>query len=315
MDQIPGFATSPAAANLDNLFARVGALEGALANMGEFVKRISDRSILTLQGSTIAGVATGPTALQINQTWTSSGLIAGGLQVRIFASGAENASSSVLSLLGGVNGTTNLGFFTISGALSVPSTIQAGSGFITNSGNMIQTVAKSFIKCSADGQINLTNAAGTGFTGLTLGPESSSFPQLVASSGNVLIRHGDTSIGAGIINTGPLGYGPAGFNVGGAVIQATSKSTPVTLSTACGTITMNNAALLSLASASFTWTNTLIAATDVVIVNFGAVGAGAYIVNVQTLAGSATVTLTNITAGSLSDAVVLEFALIKAVAS
>jgi hypothetical protein len=60
-------------------------------------------------------------------------------------------------------------------------------------------------------------------------------------------------------------------------------------------------------------TNSLISANDVLIVNVagGAATAGTYNVFTSTLsAGSATIVLRNISAGSLSEAVVINFALI-----
>ena len=71
-----------------------------------------------------------------------------------------------------------------------------------------------------------------------------------------------------------IGY-PVGL--GGAVTQATSKSTGVTLNFPSGSITMNGAALADATNVSFTVTNSSIAATDVVIVNHASAGtAGAY---------------------------------------
>ena len=98
----------------------------------------------------------------------------------------------------------------------------------------------------------------------------------------------------------------------GAVTQATSKSTGVTLNKSMGKITMNGAALASGATVLFTLTNSKITANDVVIVNLGSAGtSGAYwpyVANVGT--GTAVIGLYNNTAGSLSEAVVVNFAII-----
>ena len=99
----------------------------------------------------------------------------------------------------------------------------------------------------------------------------------------------------------------------GAVTQATSKSTAVTLNKSNGQITMNNAALANGASISFTLNNTLISARDVIIVNVagGAATAGSYTSYVSTItSGSAVISLYNISSGSLSEAVVLNYAII-----
>lgn len=96
--------------------------------------------------------------------------------------------------------------------------------------------------------------------------------------------------------------------------QLTSKSTGVTLNTITGEITMNGAALASDTTVSFTLTNSTIAATDVLILNHIATGtAGAYLLNAQAAAGSASINVRNITAASLSEAIVIAFAVIKAV--
>lgn len=111
--------------------------------------------------------------------------------------------------------------------------------------------------------------------------------------------------------TGAIGYGAG---VGGAVTQSTSKSTGVTLNKVSGAITLNNSALSSSAVASFTLTNSTIAATDVVLVciKSGAT-AGAYTVVVDEVStGSCRVSVTNGSSGSLSEAVVLNFVVFKA---
>ena len=113
------------------------------------------------------------------------------------------------------------------------------------------------------------------------------------------------------LNTDKAGYITGD---GGTVTQATSKSTAVTLNKKCGTVTLNNAALAADAIVSFTLTNSTIAATDVVVLNHASAGtAGKYALNAQAAAGSASINVTNISAGSLSEAIVIRFAVIKAV--
>lgn len=109
---------------------------------------------------------------------------------------------------------------------------------------------------------------------------------------------------------GVLGYSTAAQ---GTVTQATSKSTAVTLNKSAGQITMNNAALAGATAVSFTLTNNLISANDVLILNVGAgATAVAYTVYTSSIsAGSAVITLRNLTAAtSLSEAVVINFALL-----
>jgi hypothetical protein len=104
---------------------------------------------------------------------------------------------------------------------------------------------------------------------------------------------------------------------GGTVTQATNKSTGVTLSKRCGQITMNAEALAAAAEVSFTLTNSTIAATDVVMVSIASgATAGAYSVQCDaTAAGSCRISVGNRNAGSLSEAIVLNFVVIKAVAA
>ena len=106
-----------------------------------------------------------------------------------------------------------------------------------------------------------------------------------------------------------IGYATAAQ---GAVTQATSKSTGVTLNKSAGKITMNGAALGAGATALFTLTNNMISANDVMIVNVGSGGtSGAYWPYVANLsAGSAVIGLYKHPGGSLSEAPVINFAII-----
>jgi hypothetical protein len=104
---------------------------------------------------------------------------------------------------------------------------------------------------------------------------------------------------------------------GGTVTQSSSKSTGVTLNKRCGQITMNNASLAAAAEVSFTLTNSFIAATDVVVASIASgATAGAYNLQVDASAsGSCRISLGNMSSGSLSEAVVINFAVISAVNS
>ena len=98
----------------------------------------------------------------------------------------------------------------------------------------------------------------------------------------------------------------------GAVTQLTSKATGVTLNKSAGQITMHNASLAAGTTVLFTLTNNLLSAKDVLIVNVGSGGtSGAYwpyVANVG--AGSAVIGVYNNTASPLSQAIVLNFAVI-----
>lgn len=100
---------------------------------------------------------------------------------------------------------------------------------------------------------------------------------------------------------------------GGSVTQTTSKSTGVELNTPCGQITMDAASLAADTAVAFTLTNSQIAPQDVVAVSIkSGATAGAYAVSTLDIAsGSVKIVLRNLTAGALSEAVVLNFVLIK----
>jgi len=115
------------------------------------------------------------------------------------------------------------------------------------------------------------------------------------------------------LNTDKAGYV---VGEGGTVTQATSKSTGVTLSKKCGQITMNAAALAADTTVTFTLTNTEVVATDIIILNHVSEGtAGSYLLNAQAGSGSASINVRNITGDTLSEAIVIGFAIIKAVVS
>jgi len=118
-------------------------------------------------------------------------------------------------------------------------------------------------------------------------------------------------------STGTAGIG-YGTGAGGTVTQATNKSTGVTINKICGQITMNNAALAAGALVSFLVTNSTFVATDSVIVNLagGKASTGTYECWIDGTGGGAFwITVKNISAGSLSEALVLNFAIIKGVAA
>ncbi|WP_206631167.1 hypothetical protein [Mesorhizobium sp. M7A.F.Ca.MR.362.00.0.0] len=134
------------------------------------------------------------------------------------------------------------------------------------------------------------------------------------NNGNYTITHTAgvlTFSGSVVLSSagGSIGY-VAG--AGGAVAQATDKTTTVILNRPTGAITMQATALAAGAIVSFTLTNSVITADDVLILNHKAVGTpGGYSLNARCAAGSATIDVRNNTAGSLSEAIVIQFALVQ----
>lgn len=101
----------------------------------------------------------------------------------------------------------------------------------------------------------------------------------------------------------------------GTVTQATDKGTGVTLNKSAGRITMNNAALAGGAVVSFVLTNSLISTNDTIIVNVSSnttgSAAGAYTTYISYMsAGTALISLRNLSATSYSEAVIINFSII-----
>ena len=101
----------------------------------------------------------------------------------------------------------------------------------------------------------------------------------------------------------------------GTVTQANTsgKATPVTLNRPAGRITMDGATLATATNATFTLNNSFISANDTVILTIsgGQATPGSYNVFANALAaGSVSISLRNISGGSLSEAVVINFAII-----
>jgi hypothetical protein len=114
---------------------------------------------------------------------------------------------------------------------------------------------------------------------------------------------------------GSMGYVPG---AGGAVTQATNRTTGVTIDKLCGTITTNNASLAAEASAEFTVTNSKVDVGDVVLVSqqSGAVGAMTDVFVSAVAKGSFNLKVANgnVASGTAeTGAILINFAIIKAV--
>jgi len=113
-----------------------------------------------------------------------------------------------------------------------------------------------------------------------------------------------------VLSSEQLGYTT---DAQGTVTQATSKSTAVTLNKSAGQITMNNASLATATNATFTLNNSFISSNDTVILTIsgGQATPGSYNVFANALGtGTVSITLRNISGGTLSEAVVVNFAII-----
>lgn len=114
--------------------------------------------------------------------------------------------------------------------------------------------------------------------------------------------------------TEEIGYAAAAQ---GTVTQLTDKSTAVTLNKSMGRITMSNASLATATNATFTLNNSTISANDTVILTIsgGQATAGSYNAFANSLAtGSVSITLRNISGGTLSEAVIINFCVLHGAA-
>ena len=131
------------------------------------------------------------------------------------------------------------------------------------------------------------------------------FPAVMSVTGNVVSTGNIYSAGSGTV-----GYAAG---AGGTVSQSGNKSGGVTLNKPTGQITMQNTALGADTSVSFAFTNSTIGTNDLLLLNIvgGVATAGTYNLDANCTTGSATVTVRNITGGSLSEAIVLRYAVIR----
>jgi hypothetical protein len=134
------------------------------------------------------------------------------------------------------------------------------------------------------------------------------FPAVVSVIGNVLTNTGNVLVNGGV---GGVGY-TAG--AGGTVTQSGGggKTAGVTLNKQSGQITMQATALGAATIVSFVLTNSTIGANDLLLLQHQSGGTlGSYTLNAACAAGSATIYVRNNTAGSLSEALVVRYVVIK----
>lgn len=212
------------------------------------------------------------------------------------------------------------------GTASSPSAVQSGdtlaritasgygtSGYVLASGNVSTTsidflATENFATANAGSSINFYTSpigAVTKTLSATVTANVSTFPTVLSATGNVVSTGNIYSAGSGTVgyNTG----------AGGTVSQSGNKAGGVTLNKPSGEITMQNTALGSDTSVSFTFTNSTIGARDLLLLNIvgGVTTPGTYNLDANCTTGSAVITVRNITAGSLSEAIVLRYAVIR----
>jgi hypothetical protein len=216
----------------------------------------------------------------------------------------------------------------LNGATAVygsPTTLQSGAAvrlrfyLATNSWYSIITDSSPFgaaiqaflaTPSSANLAAAVTDETGSGALVFATSPTLTT-PAIGAATGTSLTTT-DSQLVSG---TGKQGYATGS---GGTASQGSGsgKATGVTLSKSCGSITMDAANLNTATTVSFTLTNTVIEAGDILVMNHLSGGTfGAYTLNAQCAAGSASINVRNVTAGNLAEAIVIRFAVIKAVSA
>lgn len=246
--------------------------------------------------ATIGGVSPGTPGVSNTITFSATGnyafefvTIDGGITIWVFDdSRAPGIIPSPMQFTNTtVSTSTTTGAVVVTGGVGIGGNLNVG-GISAFSGNIT-------------GNLNVTgNITGGNIT----------TPGLITSVG--LNSAGNIASSGRIQSTSPTGGVGYATGAGGLVTQGGNKSTAVTLNTATGEITMASTNLAAATSVSFTLTNSNLDGTDVMIINHVSGGtAGAYVFNVACNTGSAVITVRNVTAGTLGEAIVLRFAVIK----
>jgi hypothetical protein len=235
---------------------------------------------------------------------TGIGAFSGGLTAANLS--GTNSGDQVITLTGDVTGSGSASFAATIGANAVTSAKIANSAVSYAKIQNVSATSKLLGRASAGAGVveELGLAGGLAISGTNLSLAAIT-PTSVAASAAV------TSSGA----TNGVGYATG---AGGTVTQATSKSTGVTLNKVSGQVTTHNASLAAAAVVAFTVTNSAVAATDTINLNLasGNATAGTYRYWVEGVAaGSFKIVIENRSGGALGEALVFNFAVVKAVAA
>lgn len=180
----------------------------------------------------------------------------------------------------------------------------------------LYTLGPGFTTSVTNVQDGAAVTTGTGLSGgLSIGTQASADLRLYTNNTLRLTMAGATG---NITTTGKFQSSGGGIGyttgAGGTVTQGTSRTTTVVNNKLCGTITMFSAAQGSDAVVTFTLTNSFIEATDYLQVqHISATDGGAWTFSTVCSAGSATISIRNVSGGSITSATPLQFLIIKAV--
>ena len=185
-------------------------------------------------------------------------------------------------------------------------------------GTIDALAANASIQIPANGVMEFWSASATGWYSSV-----NQHKNLAASNTGVLpIANGGTNSSTGTPTfTGLLASGTTGIGyttgAGGTVAQATSRTTGVTLNKLTGAITLLSGTTTAGTFSSFTVTNSTVAATDAVIVNFvsGATADSYSLCVTAVAAGSFRIQVHNIAAVAVAEAPVIRFTVIKGISA
>jgi len=204
----------------------------------------------------------------------------------------NGANSTVL----GKDSTGKIEFATLNSVLqSAP--VDLGSQPLTTTGALTVGSLSPTLAITAS-SLTVSGATSTG----SLSISGATSTAAITSSSTILANGNSSKIG---YNTG----------AGGTITQgAGAKTNSVTLNRPTGIIVTDNAALNTATAVTFNLSNSVIEATDIVVVSHISGGTlGSYNFAVAPAAGNANIVIRNITAGSLSEALTLRFIVIKSV--
>ena len=305
------FDGGAATVNGQEWLAYSGSFNGTVLRMG---------GALNFAGTTNAGIIAQNFATGVQPLWLE------GSEVQIIL--GDGFSHFALSS----TGLTVSGAGSFTGALSASNLggTNTGDQVITLTGDVTGSGTGSFAATIGNSKVTYAKMQNVSATSRLLGRASAGagVVEELGLAGGLTVSGANLTLGAitptsiaatgAIISSGAsngIGYATG---AGGTVTQATSKSTGVTLNKASGQITTHNAALAAAAAVSFTVTNSVVVATDTINLNLasGNATAGTYRYWVEGIAaGSFKIVIESRSGGSLSEALVFNFAVVKAVAA
>jgi hypothetical protein len=181
-------------------------------------------------------------------------------------------------------------------------------------GSLAPTLAITASSLTVSGVVTAASVTLSADPTIALGAATKQYADLkVAKAGDSLtgpLTTNSTILATG--NSSKIGYNTG---AGGTITQgAGAKTNSVTLNRPTGIIVTDNAALAAATAVTFNLSNSVIEATDIVVVSHISGGTlGSYNFAVAPAAGNANIVIRNITAGSLSEALTLRFIVIKSV--